>query len=164
MREGHGRLLAALVMTATLVVVGPGAPTAAHAGPRTLNEEQQLVLDLVNRERAAVHHRLLHSNATMTQRAQHWAEHLAHCDCLEHRDPPFGTPGGWYAAGENIGRSGVNQPDAETAIRVIHGAFMRSGGHRHNIKLRRWTAIGIGVAEGDSDEWFVVQAYADFTP
>lgn len=46
----------------------------------------------------------------------------------------------------------------------MHAAFMESGGHRTNILLRRYTHVGVGAVQDADGEWFVVHAFADYTP
>jgi uncharacterized protein YkwD len=134
------------------------AESAPRLAPRAMTHYQRVVLDQVNRARTARSRRGISTNGLMNQGAQRWAEHLRSCQCLQHRSPPFGTPGGWCAAAENVGRSGNGR-----TLGSLHDAFMRSSGHRSNILNSGWTNVGIGVAKDRHGEYFVVQAFADFT-
>ena len=123
-----------------------------------MSANQQRVLNDINYSRRSKGKRMLDPNGLMNERAQNWAEHLRSCQCLEHRPPPFGTPRGWCAAAENVGRSGNGG-----RLGQVHAAFMTSDGHRSNILNSRWTAIGVGVARDRLGEYFVVHAFADFS-
>lgn len=58
--------------------------------------------------------------------------------------------GGWRKLGENVGRG----PSAD----AVHGAFMRSAGHRQNLLSTSFTEIGVGV-ERRGDELWVTQVF-----
>ena len=160
--------LVATVLTALLLAVLPvlDAPASASEATestsrltaRAMSPSQQRVVNDINYSRRSRGKRSLGTNGLMNQRAQTWAQHLASCQCLEHRAPPFGTPRGWCAAAENVGRSGN-----DGKLGQLHAAFMRSDGHRRNILNSRWTALGVGVARDRAGEYFVVHAFADFS-
>jgi uncharacterized protein YkwD len=151
----------ALLITSALPT--PAAATAtestsARLTPRVMSHGQRVVVDQVNRARTARDRRSIGTNGLMNRKAQRWAEHLRACQCIEHRAAPFGTPPGWCAAGENVGRSGNGG-----TLASVHDAFMHSSGHRANILNTRWTDLGVGVAKDRHGEYFVVHAFADFS-
>ena len=137
---------------------GAAEATTDRVTARSMSANQQRVLNDINYSRRAKGKRSLDPNGLMNQRAQNWAQHLVNCQCLEHRPPPYGTPQGWCAAAENVGRSGNGG-----RLGQLHDAFMRSDGHRANILNSRWTAVGVGVARDRAGEYFVVHAFADFS-
>ncbi len=157
------RVLAGAVLCLGLLGV-PALTSPSSASPeatttaRAMTRNQTLVARQINHTRTNNQRRTLGTNGLMNQRAMKWAVHLRSCQCLEHRAPPFGTPGGWCAAAENVGRSG----DGGT-LNDVHLAFLRSSGHKSNILNRRWTAMGVGVAKDGRGEYFVVHAFADFS-
>lgn len=154
-------LLAALLLVLVPMLEAPAdasTATAARLTARTMSASQQRVVNDINHSRRTRGKRALGTNATMNDRAQNWAQHLASCQCLEHRAAPFGTPRGWCAAAENVGRSG----DGGT-LGGLHFAFMQSSGHRQNILDSRSTGLGVGVARDRAGEYFVVHAFADFS-
>jgi uncharacterized protein YkwD len=160
-----GRVAATVLLAIGLVavpavqtVVPAQAESAPRLTARVMSHSQNVVRDQVNRTRTARSRRALPTNGLMNQKAQRWAEHLRNCQCLAHRAAPFGTPPGWCAAAENVGRSG----DGNT-LGAVHNAFMHSTGHRDNILNTRWTDVGIGVARDRRGEYFVVHAFADFS-
>jgi len=159
------RVLAAGVLSLALL----GAPaltsssgavpeSTARVQTEAMTRNQQIVVNQINRTRANNQRRRLSTNGLMNRRAMKWAAHLRSCQCLQHRRPPYGTPGGWCAAAENVGRSGNGG-----TLGAVHHAFLRSSSHRANILNRRWTAMGVGVARDRAGEYFVVHAFADFT-
>ena len=102
-------LLAALLLLLLPVLDSPASAAAestARVTGRSMSDNQQRVVNDINYSRRAKGKRNLAPNGLMNQRAQSWAQHLASCQCLEHRAAPFGTPQGWCAAAENVGRSG----------------------------------------------------------
>jgi uncharacterized protein YkwD len=151
----------ALLITSALptpVAATAAESTSARLAPRTMSHGQRVVADQVNRARTARNRRSIGMNGLMNQKAQRWAEHLRACQCLEHRAAPFGTPPGWCAAAENVGRSGNGG-----TLGAVHDAFMHSSGHRDNILNTRWTDLAVGVAKDRYGEYFVVHAFADFS-
>lgn len=130
-----------------------------------MSTDQVTVFNQVNASRQAQGRRTLRSNGMMNQRAMNWARHLmsiqncADQPCLVHRNLRTVALAGWYAVGENIGRSGNYN-----TLAVLHQAFLDSPGHRRNILNRRWTDVGIGVVQDGQGEYFVVHAFADYTP
>lgn len=149
------RLVAGLLLA---VILAAGLlPATAGAAPRAVTSDQERVAELVNEARAANgRSQLSQANLTFNDRAQAWAQELARCRCLKHRNGPYGAPAGWYAAAENVGRG--------WSFAQVQQAFMRSPGHRENILTRRFTHIGTGVAYAPNGEMFVVQAFMDRTP
>lgn len=121
-----------------------------------MTHEQQVVVSQIDNTRRHHGRRRLPTNGLMNRRAMNWARHLAACQCLEHRRPPYGAPGGWCAAGENVGRS----QDGGT-LAALHRAFVASSSHRQNLLRRNWTDLGVGVARDRHGEYFVVHAFAD---
>lgn len=151
------RLLAALVLVGALLLSGGVGVAPSDAAPRGsgLSADQQRVRELVNQTRGSNRLLGLTMNKQFADRAQMWAQELARCRCLKHRNGPYGAPPGWYAAAENVGRG--------WSLAQVHQAFMGSRGHRENILTRRFTHIGTGVARSANGEIFVVQAFMDRT-
>lgn len=147
------RILAGLLLVGALVTI---LPIDADAAPRAISEDQERVRELVNDTRRSAGRGALTMNQQFADRATLWARELARCQCLKHRDGPYGAPPGWYAAAENVGRG--------WSLAQVHQAFLGSEGHRENILTRRFTHIGTGVAVSARGEIFVVQAFMDRTP
>jgi len=147
------RLLAGLLLVGALVT---GVPVDARAQAPGISADQERVRELVNDTRRANGRSQLVMNKQFADRATMWARELARCQCLKHRQGPYGAPPGWYAAAENVGRG--------WSLAQVHQAFLGSTGHRENILTRRFTHIGTGVATSARGEIFVVQAFMDRTP
>lgn len=160
------RALAAFALGGCLLLTGTGSAVDAAAAPRSstrasaeaLSTAQQTVADMINQSRQDNGRRVLPVNATISQRAQSWAVHLRECQCLQHRRAPYGAPRGWYAVGENVGRSGNGG-----SLQGVHNAFMNSDPHRRNILKPRWTTMGVGAVQDGQGEWFVVHVFADYS-
>lgn len=130
-------------------VIQDNATAVERARGPGFTDEQRRVARLVNDTRSGLGKRRLTLNATLTRKAQRWAEHLAAINALEHSDLTNGVPSNWRALGENVGYA--------STIREVHQAFISSAGHRHNI-LGRWNAIGTGYA-ADNGRVFVVHVF-----
>jgi uncharacterized protein YkwD len=126
---------------------------AADARPRRISANQEDVRDRVNQTRQNNGLRALAMHTQFADRAQAWAIHLRNCQCLEHRNGPYGASAGWCSAAENVGRG--------YSLAQIHQAFLGSPPHRANIFTGRMTHIGTGVATDANGEIFVVQAFQD---
>jgi uncharacterized protein YkwD len=149
--------LALLGLPGLVSPAGAATETTTRVTPRAMNHNQEIVVSQVNRSRTTRDRRAITTNGLMNQRAMKWAQHLAACQCLEHRAAPYGVPDGWCAAAENVGRSGDGG-----SLAAVHGAFMASSGHRANILRRGWSDLGVGVAKDGQGEHFVVHVFADY--
>ena len=143
------RLLAGLILLAALFA----ASAPADAAPRTINDKQRQVQALVNNTRDNNGMRGLGILQDFSDKATLWARELVRCQCLKHRNGPYGAAPGWCAAAENVGRG--------YSLEQVHRAFLGSPPHRENILTRRFTHIGVGVATDANGEIFVVQAFQD---
>jgi uncharacterized protein YkwD len=107
------------------------------------------VADLINATRSANGRRRLAIGASLTRKAQNWAEFLAAIDRLAHTDLTAGVPSDWRALGENVGHG--------RRIIDVHRAFLGSVGNRRNI-LGRASRLGAGYATGHG-RVFIVQIF-----
>lgn len=148
------RLLAGTLLVGAMFAASAPADLAG-AAPRAVSADQERVRELVNGTRGGNGQRGLTMDRVFADRALNWARELARCQCLKHRNGPYGAPAGWYAAAENVGRG--------WSLEQVHRAFLGSSGHRANILTARFTHIGTGVARSASGEIFVVQAFMDRT-
>ncbi len=105
---------------------------------RPLYSAKQLqVRDQINASRRAAGRNGLAMNRRLADKAQSWAQYLANIGRLQHSNLTRGVPSNWRALGENVGY--------DSSLGGVHGAFMRSSGHRANI-LGNFTHVGTGVA------------------
>src|SRR5690606_9743173 len=106
--------------------------------------EQQQVLALVNKERAAVGLKALTLDAAVSKVATEKARDMQDNNYFSHQSPTYGSPfdmltqfGVKYShAGENIAYGQRNAEEVMTA-------WMNSPGHRQNILSANFTKIGI---------------------
>jgi uncharacterized protein YkwD len=145
------RLIAGLLLVFSLCAVAAPMDTAGA----TINDNQERVRELVNDTRGNNGLRGLAILQGFSDKATLWARELVRCQCLKHRDGPYGANPGWCAAAENVGRG--------YSLEQIHRAFLGSPPHRANILTGRFTHIGVGVATDANGEIFVVQAFQDRT-
>ncbi|MDR6883152.1 MULTISPECIES: peptidoglycan-binding protein [Bacillales] len=125
-------------------------PQPAPEVPPTsgLTVEEQQMLDLVNKERAAVGLAPLAADAALTKTARLKSQDMVDNKYFSHDSPTYGSPfdmmekfGITYnAAGENIA---CNQ-----SVQAAHEALMNSPGHKANILSKDYTHIGIGIVNG----------------
>jgi uncharacterized YkwD family protein len=152
---------------APAVPAKPEAPTTP-AKPETpaqnpapsLGDYEQQVVNLVNKERAAVGLPALKVNNKLAGVAEKKAEDLRNKNYFAHNSPTYGSPfdmmkqfGITYtAAGENIAK-GQKTPEA-----VMNG-WMNSPGHRANILNSSFTEIGVGYVTDSNGTTYWVQMF-----
>ncbi|UKS27656.1 peptidoglycan-binding protein [Paenibacillus sp. HWE-109] len=135
--------------TPTPVPISP-TPTPVPQVPSEtgLTVEEQQMLDLVNKERAAVGLSPLLADAALIKTARLKSQDMVDNKYFSHDSPTYGSPfdmmekfGITYnAAGENIA---CNQ-----SVQAAHEALMNSPGHKANILSKDYTHIGIGIVNG----------------
>ncbi|WP_394770918.1 CAP domain-containing protein [Lacisediminihabitans sp.] len=138
------RGLAAVLLTATLALVGVGAVGVQSASA----SDADTIGSLVNQARAANGQPGLLRNAAMDAVALKWAQQMAASNSMVH-NPDYSAqiPAGWTRAGENIA---MGQPTPG----AMHTAWMNSPGHRANI-LGDFTDIGIAFITVNGVTWGV---------
>lgn len=125
-------------------------PTPIPQAPQTtgLTADEQQMLDLVNKERAAVGLSPLAVDLALTKTSRLKSQDMVDNKYFSHDSPTYGSPfdmmekfGITYnAAGENIA---CNQ-----SVQAAHEALMNSPGHKANILSKDYTHIGIGIVNG----------------
>jgi uncharacterized protein YkwD len=121
----------------------PGLP----GSPR----EQRLVLDIldrVNTERAARGLGHLTLDANLTNGAFVWSLTMAAQNNMHHSDLTTWLHG-YVADAENI--AFATSPPLTSGD--VHGMWMRSDGHRHNILAPNLTRVGIGIVCANGRMW-----------
>ena len=150
---------------ATATPAAPAAPstpakTTTPSGSATLNDYEQQVVTLVNKERAAAGLSALTVNSTLANVAETKAADLRDENYFDHQSPKYGSPfdmmhsfGITYSyAGENIAK-GQRTPDE-----VMNG-WMNSPGHKANILNANYTQIGVGYVTDSSGTGYWVQEF-----
>lgn len=110
--------------------------------------DEQAMLNLINKERAAKGLKPLALDDKLTQIARMKAQDMIDKNYFSHQSPTYGSPfdmmknnGITYRyAGENL----AGAPDVNTA----HTNLMNSPTHRANILSDKYTRVGIGVVSG----------------
>lgn len=151
--------------TATSKSTTPAAPSTSAkpttpSGSAALNNYEQQVVDLVNKERAAAGLSALTVNSALAKVAETKAADLRDNNYFDHQSPKYGSPfdmmhqfGITYSsAGENIAK-GQRTPDE-----VMKG-WMNSPGHRANILNANYTQIGVGYVTDSNGTGYWVQEF-----
>lgn len=110
--------------------------------------DEQAMLNLINKERAANGLQPLSYDAALAKVARDKAQDMVNNNYFSHQSPTYGSPFdqmksngiSYRYAGENLaGASDVN---------TAHTNLMNSDGHRKNILNSNYTKVGIGVISG----------------
>jgi len=140
----------------------PNAKAASTATPTASNlgAYEQQVVNLVNKERAAVGLPALKVNTKLAGVAEKKAEDLRDNNYFAHQSPTYGSPFdmmkqfgiSYTSAGENIAK-GQQTPEA-----VMNG-WMNSQGHKDNILNSSFTEIGVGYVTDSNGNTYWVQHF-----
>ena len=152
MSAGRRRATAMVVVLALLAGIGTAAALRSVAttsraeistGPSTSFED--LMFELLNRERTERGLRPLQRRTTIDNVAREWSDTMARTQNLQHR-PSLSAPfdGRWSRLGENVG--------VGYGPHSLHNGFMRSPGHRANV-LGDFQYVGVGVALAGTNAW-----------
>lgn len=114
------------------------------------NESAMRSQTLVNSERQRIGAPQLAWNDNAGAKAQAWAEHMAATRKIAHSSLTQGITGDWRTLAENVGFA--------SSVDRVHQLFLQSSGHAANIRGRRFTSVGIGVAERDG-VFYVAQVF-----
>lgn len=121
--------------------------------------DEQAMLNLINKERAAAGLKPLTMDAALTQIARAKAKDMVDNNYFSHTSPTYGSPFDmmknngvvYHYAGENLaGASDVN---------TAHANLMNSPGHKANILKPEYTKVGIGVVSGSKYGKIFVQEF-----
>ena len=134
----------------------PATPTA----PTTIGAYEQQVVDLANKERAAVGLPALKVNTKLSSVAEKKAEDLRDKNYFAHQSPTYGSPFdmmkkfgiSYSSAGENIAKG------QKTPADVMNG-WMNSPGHKANILNSSYTEIGVGYVTDSNGTTYWVQHF-----
>jgi len=125
-------------------------PTTTVTNPSSfsLTADEQQVLDLVNKERAANGLNPLKVNPTLTQVARAHSADMINRNFFDHNNPDGKTPFDRIkAAGVTYKTAGENLAGA-SSVQTAHTNLMNSPGHRANILNASFTEVGIGIVDG----------------
>jgi len=138
---------------------GEGDATAASTAPTDISEDEQKLLDLVNKARAEAGLNPLSLDKTLMNTARLKAQDMAENNYFSHQSPKYGSPFDmmrqfgleFKAAGENIAGN-----------ETVEGAFqawMSTEAHKKNILNKNFNYVGIGIASNKTYGKIVVQQF-----
>lgn len=144
--------------TTTQPTGNPGQTTTTQPTAVSVADEQAMI-NLINKERAAAGLQPLSADAKLTELARLKAKDMIDNNYFSHTSPTYGSPfdmmknnGVTYRyAGENL----AGAPNVNTA----HTNLMNSPGHKANILKPEYTKVGIGVVNGGPYGKMFVQLY-----
>lgn len=136
-----------------------GVPQAAVLP--TPGEIEQDLLNVLNAEREARGLPALRPSPRLADLARTQSTEMARRGVLAHEsaagrsftDRLFDAGVTFAANGENVARSGTY------LARLIHESFMGSPGHRENVLNPLFDEVGIGVAAGDGNSYYVTEDF-----
>ncbi|MDR3287865.1 MAG: CAP domain-containing protein [Peptococcaceae bacterium] len=139
--------------------VPPASNPSSVPSATELSADEQEMLNLVNKERAAAGVQPLQIDLRLVAAARAKAADMKTNNYFDHTSPTYGSP--WALmqsfgltvqwAGENIG--------GNQTVAAAMAAWMQSSGHRENILDPRFTHLGVGVAYGSSYGNLYVQEF-----
>jgi len=136
----------------------PVLPVMANKQTVVTVNTKTAIYDWVNRIRYNHKVDTILSNIDLQEVAQAYAERMANENFIGHESPDGSTPEtrlgalGLRSYGENVSY-GSN-------LNLALSGLENSGSHRKNILSSRWSRMGVGVAENQKGEFYVVQIFA----
>jgi Ca2+-binding RTX toxin-like protein len=136
---------------------------------------EQLMLELVNRERAKAGAQPLAFNGSLNESADAHSNWMISADVFDHTGLSGSSPHqrminagysftGSYASGENIAWASLRGPTGlQDEVELLHTNLMNSPGHKANILNAKFQEAGIGFQTGGYLTWdaaFVTQNFA----
>jgi uncharacterized YkwD family protein len=148
--------------TATPAPQPPATQTPAPGQPSTsddLTEEEKLLLELINNERAKSNLSPLNADSELMKVARLKAKDMTTANYFSHYSPTYGSPFDmmrqfgitFKAAAENI----AGNSTVQGAVK----AWMNSEGHRSNILNGNYNYTGVGVAKSNKYGYVFVQMF-----
>ncbi|WP_198389342.1 CAP domain-containing protein [Roseovarius faecimaris] len=138
------------------------------------NALEQLMLELINEERAAVGAPPLRFNGDLNEASEDHSSWMLATDVFSHTGQGGSSAGdriqqagyeleGNWTWGENIAwQSERGDPGLEDDVRDLHESLMNSPGHRANILNPDFEEIGIGIERGDFGRFDSVMVTQNF--
>lgn len=145
--------------SAPKVVTTPKAPTVITTPPTGVSQDEQVLLDLVNKARAEAGVGPLQFDEELMKVARLKAKDMVDNNYFSHQSPTYGSPFdmmrqfgiSFKTAGENIAGN-----------RTVEGAFkawMNSEGHKKNILNAGFNYTGIGIVDSPKYGKMLVQQF-----
>ena len=120
----------------------------------TMNEDQKVILNLVNKERVSRGLKPMKLNSKLNKLAKIKSDDMHRNSYFSHKSPVYGSPFDlmkrhnvdYMTAGENIAK-GQNTPE------FVMKSWMNSSGHRKNILNPRFQEMGVSRDEYGNNIW-----------
>jgi uncharacterized YkwD family protein len=133
--------------------------TPAQTTPSNVSNNEQIILNLMNAERAKNGLPALKMDSKLLEIARLKSNEMVAKDYFLHTSPTYGTPFtmmknfgiSYKEAGENI----AGNPSLENAVK----AWMGSEGHRKNVLSSSYNFAGVGVTKSDKYGYVVVAMF-----
>lgn len=142
----------------------PPAASPSHGSfTGTITADEQAMIDLINRERAAIGRAPLKADLELTRAAHVKADDIVSVGYFSHYSPTYGSPRdmlrslgiSFQAASENLARMGPRSTFSDA-----HRAFMNSPGHRQTLLSARWTHVGVALVRDPQGRLVAVEEFA----
>ncbi|MEJ6950637.1 CAP domain-containing protein [Natronospora cellulosivora (SeqCode)] len=126
-----------------------------------VTSEEFEMLRLVNEARQEQGLRPLQIDIPLMQLARKKAVDMIEYDYFDHYSPNLGTPFEMIQANDiKYSLAGENLAEAKT-IKEAFDSLMDSPDHRENILTSRYDRVGIGIIQGSSSRFMIVQLFID---
>ncbi len=115
---------------------------------KPLQNHEQQVFEIVNKERANRGLPLLKLNAQLSRVARFKSQDMIDKNYFSHQSPTYGSPFEMMQKfGLRFSAGGENIAYGQKSAQEVMNTWMNSAGHRANILSQAYTNIGIGVAK-----------------
>lgn len=152
------RALAACVVMVVLTGLAFGVQSRPSAADPRL-DQAQTVVKIVNGERKKSDCPALRVNSDLRKAAQKHAADMAKRNYLDHESPEGATPSDRAAAEGYTGGVGENIAMGYRNAQEVTKAWMKSAGHRQNIRDCRYRNTGVAVARAGNGTPYWVQVF-----
>ncbi len=151
-----------IVRLALVVVILFSCATSADAWPidDKLSSEEQLLLDLTNRERRMKNLPALKIHPLLMKAAREHATNMAKQQKFDHQLDGKDMSDRIKAQGYAFSEAGENIAHKPSTARQAMKKWMDSDDHRNNILSEEYVEIGLGMAKSEKGEYYWVQVFA----
>lgn len=140
------------------VSADPVLPVMANKQTVVKQNSYMAIYDWINRIRGNQQVGTLLSSVELQKVAQNYAERMANENFIGHEAPDGSTPAD-RLEGLNL-RSFAENVSYGTNLNLALSGLENSGSHRQNIISNRWSRMGVGLAQNQKGEFYVVQIFA----
>ena len=138
----------------------PAATTAPTNTSGNYTAFQKSIVQLVNKERAAVGLNALTENADLDKVATLKSQDMVNLNYFDHTSPTYGSPFDMITQfGIPYSYAGENIAYGQTSPEDVMNGWMNSPGHKANILNSNFTQIGVGVAKKANGQYVWTQTF-----